>query len=188
MEDNQSFCTKCGTILSDGDKFCPSCGNRVPGRSPEQVEAEKNEIRSAMGRRLNWAVGIMLIYSIPLLILGIMILIDIDYMVDAIFNSPTYQSYIEYYGLTEADFHDALQIAGIMYIVSAVCGIGSSILCYKRTSYWIAIVLCLVSMFIGVAGFFVLFMGLFAFWIILTSKGCFSKYADQLDAELDKIQ
>ena len=64
----------------------------------------------------------------------------------------------------------------------------SSVLCWKRTKYWIAVILCIVSMFTGAMGLFALFMGMFAFWTILTSKLAFVEYQDQLEGELDKIQ
>ena len=69
-----------------------------------------------------------------------------------------------------------------------MCGIVASVLCWKKTKYWFALILCIVSMFTGAMGLFALFMGMFSFWIILTSKLAFVEYQDQLEEELSKIQ
>lgn len=186
--DNQNFCIQCGQFLAADAKFCPACGARVPGRNPEQVEAEKQEIRDVMKSRLNWAIALMLIYSIPFLIIGIYILVDLDGIVNMIMTDPLYADYVDYYGWTASQLTDVFQIAGYAYILSSFCGIVSSVLCWKRTKYWIAVILCIVSMFTGAMGLFALFMGMFAFWTILTSKLAFVEYQDQLEGELDKIQ
>lgn len=186
MSDNQNFCVKCGQVLSESDKYCPACGARVPGRSPEQVEAEKQLIRDSMSSRLNWAVALMLIYSIPFIIIGIWIMADLNGIVDTIWTDPLYADYIDYYGLTQTEIHDLFYWASITYIISSICGIVSAVLCYKRIVYWGAVLLCLISMFTGAAGLFALFMGLFAFWIIITSRPIFSKYTDELDQFLEE--
>ena len=186
--DNQNFCIQCGQVLAADAKFCPACGARVPGRNPEQVEAEKQEIRDVMKARLNWAVALMLIYSIPFLIIGIYILVDLDGLVNMIMTDPLYADYVDYYGWTASQLTDVFEVAGYAYILSSVCGIVSSVLCWKRTKYWIAVILCVMSMFTGAMGLFALFMGMFAFWTILTSKLAFAEYQDQLEGELDKIQ
>lgn len=188
MEDNQNFCIRCGQILSDSDKFCPACGARVPGRSPEQVEAERQAVRDGMSRRLNWAVALMLIYGIPFLIIGVWMLVDLNGIVETFMSSPTYAGYIEYYGLSEAEIHDLFYWESIAYVIAGVCGIVSGILCYKRTGYWAAVLLCLVSMFTGAAGLFALFMGMFAFWIIITSRPVFTKYQGELEDALQEIR
>ena len=186
--DSQNFCEKCGQLLSENAKFCPACGTRVPGRSPEQVEEEKAQVHTFMTSRLKWAVALMLIYSIPFLIIGIWFTVDIDNIVNTLMTDPSLADYIEYYGITYDEAHAYVQYAGIAYLVSSVCGILSSVLCWKRKLYWVALILCIISMFTGVAGLFALFMGLFAFWIILSSKMAFQEYSEQLESELEKIR
>ena len=54
--------------------------------------------------------------------------------------------------------------------------------------YWVALILCIVSMFTGAMGLFALFMGMFAFWTILTSRLAFNEYSEQFEDELSRIQ
>ena len=98
--DNQNFCVQCGELLAPEARFCPACGTRVPGRNPEQVEAEKQAVRDVMKARLNWAIALMLIYSIPFLIIGIYISVDLDGLANMIMTDPLYADFVDYYGLT----------------------------------------------------------------------------------------
>lgn len=188
MEDNQNFCIQCGQALADDARFCPACGARVPGRNPEQVEEERQAVRDVMKYRLNWAIALMLIYSVPFLIIGIYLVADLDGIVNMILTEPAYQDYVEYYGWTYDELQEVLQVASFAYILSSVCGIVSAVLCWRKTKYWLALALCIISMFTGAMGLFALFMGMFAFWTILTSKLAFAEYSDQLEGELAKIQ
>lgn len=188
MEDNQNFCVRCGQNLAPDAKFCPACGTRVPGRNQEQVEEERQAVRDLAKSRLNWATAMMLIYSIPFMLIGIYLLVDLDGIVNMIMTDPMYEGYVDYYGWTYDQLHDVFEVAGYAYIVSSVCGIVASVLCWKKTKYWFALILCIVSMFTGAMGLFALFMGMFSFWIILTSKLAFVEYQDQLEEELSKIQ
>lgn len=88
--DNQNFCTRCGRSLAADARYCPECGARVPGRNPEQVEEEKEMVRSAVTRQLKWAAVAMAIYSIPFLILGIYTAFSIDSMTDLVINDPNF--------------------------------------------------------------------------------------------------
>ena len=188
MEDNQNFCVQCGQYLAPDAKFCPACGARVPGRSPEAVEADRQAFRDGLRYRLYWAMALMLIYSIPFLVIGVYLAVDYSGIANMIMTDPLYTGYVDYYGWTYDQLCDAFQVASYAYILSSVCGIVSSVLCWKRRHYWVAVILCMVSMFTGASGLFALFMGMFAFWIILTSKLTFSEYADDLEGELNRIQ
>lgn len=168
MTEDNNFCTRCGHSLSGMDKFCPECGFRVPGRNPEQEAKEIEALDNALDTRVKWAGYLMLAYSIPFLIMGIWVLVDQSYIIDTLWGY-----YQDYAGVTEAELEEFVRYAGYMYIVSSVAGIASAVFCIKKKMFWIALVLCMVSMLTGVAGFLSLFMGLIALWIILTSKPVF---------------
>lgn len=187
MEDEKKFCTRCGRYLEQGVSFCPDCGLRVPGRSPEQIEEDKAQVRSLMASRLKWAAVMMLVYSIPFLILGVYISVGLDGFVNELFTNPAYSDYVEFYGLTQDEVSGVLRYAAIMYIVSSVCGIASAALCMKRRMYWVAMILCVMSFLLGTMGFFGLFIGLGAFWLIMSSKLCFEDYSDKFDEEFAKM-
>ena len=83
-------------------------------------------------------------------------------------------------GITGAKFGAAAKAMTNIFYYNKTLGIFNT--------FWIAVILCIVSMFTGAMGLFALFMGMFAFWTILTSKLAFVEYQDQLEGELDKIQ
>lgn len=187
MDNNQKFCTRCGKQLGQDVTFCPDCGLRVPGMAPEQVEQERGMVREILDSRLKWAAAMMLIYSIPFLILGVYIAVGVDGFVDELFTNPAYADYVDFYGLTPDEVTEICQYVSIMYVVSSICGIVSAVLCLKKRMYWVASIFCVLSFLLGCVGFFALFMGLGAFWLIMTSKLGFQEYSEKLDAELEKI-
>ena len=97
-----------------------------------------------MKYRMYWAVALMLIYSIPFLIIGVYLAVDLDSIVNMLMTDPLYADYVDYYGWTYDQLHDVLYYASFAYILSSVCGIVSSVLCWKRTQYWVALILCIV--------------------------------------------
>ncbi len=187
MEENQEFCVRCGHYLTEGAQFCPECGLRVPGRSPEQVEAEKEQIRSLISKRLDYAAILMLIYSVPFLIVGAYLVLDLNGVVQMLLSNPTYADLISSYGLTESELHDFLMWSSVAYIASSAMGIVSAVLCHKRRMYWLALSLCVMSMLTGVAGFIAMMMALGAFWMILSSKMAFREYESRFEEELSRM-
>lgn len=186
--DNQNFCTRCGRSLAEDARYCPECGARVPGRNPEQVEEERQMVRTAVIRQLKWAAVAMAIYSIPFLIIGIYTAVSIDSMTDLVVNDPNFSSYAEAYGLTYDEVHSYFQYASILYIVSSLCGLVSVACCWRRTHYWVALAACILSIFIGASGLLALFLGFIALWLVMTSKLGFKEYEDRLDEALSEIQ
>ena len=186
--DNQNFCTRCGHLLSDSARFCPECGARVPGRNPEQVEEEKQAIRSAMDRQLRWAAILMLIYSIPFLVIGVYTVFNVDAMADLVVNDPNFSSYAEAYGLTYDEVCEYFEYAGYAFILSSVLGLISALCCWKRSHFWVALVFCVLSVFTGAAGFVAMFMGLIALWMIIVARGRFVEYEKNFEEILSKIE
>ena len=183
MEEKHNFCVKCGISLDDSDRFCPNCGERVPGMNPEQVAEEKETIRGALDSRMKWHIIMMMLYAVPFLFLGIYIMYNSDFLVDFIMENP-----IEGMDLTEDLVVQGVKVLAVAYLISALSAVVSSVCCYKKKYYWVAVVTCFISMFTGIAGFFALFMGMFALLQIITSKLGFEEYSEQLESELNKIR
>ncbi len=188
MTENDKFCTKCGQNISASVRFCPSCGARVQGPTDEEISAEKGAFVQAMAGRLKLASVMMIVYSVPFLILGVYCLADASGLAAGVFNEPAFAEAIDYYGLTQAEVADLFGSVGILYILSSVFGLASAFLCYKRRMYWVALIACILSFLTGVAGFFALFMGLLAFWMILGGRFAFEEYAEELDREFEKLK
>ncbi len=188
MTDQYEFCTQCGAKLSPNTRYCPECGTRVPGRNPELVEAEKEAIRTSLRSRPRWAGWLMLIYGIPLLCLGLYYLIDAQSITDMFWQNPTFVEQMNALGITMADFEQYLVYLGTAWIISGASGIISAALCFYRRFYYAALALCIVSAILAVSGFLALFFGLISFWIILSSKGGFKEFEDEVEKELNSIQ
>lgn len=172
MSEEINFCTRCGRSLSPNDIFCPECGFRVAKPDPEEQKAAETAMFDAMSSRLKIGVAMMLIYAIPMLILGLYILVDAATITDVL-----YGAYQEYAGVTEEEIDQLVKWAGYAYLISGVTGCAASALCLKTKAYWVAVTLCIMSMFTGVMGLFALFMGMISFWIVLTSKPLFDRAA-----------
>ncbi len=188
MISNSSFCEECGENLADGVKFCPKCGTRVPGRSPEQVVAEKESIRSALYSRLQWSGILALIVGLPLLFIGIYILVDINEILNFLITDPYTSALIKEYGLSEEELRSIVTYAGNIAIVSGVCNVLSAILCFIRRYYILAIILCFVGAITAISGFFMLLIGLLAFWFMLSSKLAFKEKEAELEEVLQNIR
>lgn len=185
LTEEQRFCTYCGQNLSGNARFCPSCGTKVPSDDPAVAEAEKAKIKDSLGNQLNWAAVLMLVYSVPFLIFGLYLLIDLNSIVDILMADP---NFVEMYGFSREEVTQYFNYAVFAYLASSICGIVSAVLCWKRMHYWVALILCIFSVFTGAAGFLALFMGLFAFWMILAGRIGFSEYSDKLDEELAQMR
>lgn len=49
------FCSKCGTQIKDGEKFCPTCG--TPAAASEKIKAAAEEVFVSAEKELNSAIG-----------------------------------------------------------------------------------------------------------------------------------
>jgi hypothetical protein len=61
----------------------------------------------------------------------------------------------------------------------------SSLLCIKRKSYVLALILCIVSVIFSITGFITFLFGLIAFWLVASSKLGFEEYKDDLEEYLN---
>lgn len=188
MTDQIEFCAQCGAKLSLNTKYCPECGNRVPGRNQEAVEAEKEMIRTAIRSRPRWAGYLMLIYGIPLLCMGLYYLIDAQGITDMLWQNSTFVDQMNSLGITMEEFEKYLIYFGSAWIISGASGIISAALCFTRKHYYVALVLCIISAILAVSGFIAMFFGLISFWIILSSKLGFKEYESKMEEELQVIE
>lgn len=177
----QSFCEKCGVRINADAHFCPSCGYRIPGRNEEEVAKERQFVRDMVLNRAKWAGYLMLIYGIPLIIVGVYYFVASDSIANAIWNDPTAHQQLVDWGLTFDDVTNYLSYWGIGWLVSGIAGICSAVLCIKRVHYIPAVILCIVSVIFSITGFLSLIIGLIAFWLVISSRLGFKEYEDKLD-------
>jgi|GEM_PF-1263158 len=187
MAGHERFCSNCGASFSAETKYCPECGNRVPGMDPKAVEADREVIRESVKVRTKWAGYIMLIYGIPLLCLGLYYFIDAQGIVDMLGENSAIVEQMNELGITKSEVEEYLIYFGSAWIIAGVAGIVSSVLCFKRTHYYFALSLCAISALFAASGLFMLLLGIMAFWMILTSKYGFKEYESKLEEELETI-
>lgn len=188
MTNQERFCEKCGINLGDNARFCPSCGFRIPGRNQEEIAKEKEMIRETAHIRSKWAGYLMLIYSLPLLVLGIYYFADAGGLASTLWNNPTTNQQFVEWGLVYDDIVKYLQYFGIGWLVTGISGIASAVLCIKRQHYYIALFLCIVSVLFSVTGFFTLIIGLIAFWFVISSAIGFKENEEKLEKILENYE
>lgn len=182
---DQDFCAKCGIKLSSDVYYCPSCGYHIPGKKEAEVKVEKDLVRTTLQSRAKWAGYLMLIYGIPLLIMGVYYMVASGSIADALWNDPNVHKQLVDWGITYDELVKYLQYWGIGWFVSGAMAILSSLLCIKRKSYVLALILCVVSVIFSITGFITFLFGLIAFWLVASSKLGFEEYKDDLEEYLN---
>jgi hypothetical protein len=185
-DDRTGFCSQCGVALGTNTKYCPECGVRVPGRSPEQVAEEKEAIRASLKARLMWSGVFMLIVAIPMLCAGIYRLVDVDSIINLVLNDPYWSQLVANYGMSESEVRSIIENFGYAALASGIFGLIVAATCFMRRFYFVALLACMMSALFGTAGFFGLILGLIVFWMILSSRYGFKEHEAGLDEYLNE--
>lgn len=167
------FCTRCGCIAEDGATRCPECGAWLDGAA---ARAELERIRTLYGRQLRRACIIMLVYSVPVLMLGTVCLVSTDALADAVAGSSSLRYLLGESWDTAADAASGLRGMAPELVISGVCGLGCAVLVGLRRRFWIAMLLCSVSIIVGPSGILWLFLEFLAFWMIMSARYGFREY------------
>lgn len=178
---DEEFCVKCGVKLSKDAYFCPSCGYHVPGKEEAEKAAERNYLINMFQSHAKWAGYLMLIYGIPLLILGLYYLFDSNGIANSLWNDSNIHQQLVDWGITYDELVKYLQYWGAGWLISGVAGILSAVLCIKRRSYILALILSMISVVFAITGFITFLIGLIAFWLVASSKLGFEEYKDDLE-------
>ncbi|MBR2255539.1 MAG: zinc-ribbon domain-containing protein [Candidatus Methanomethylophilaceae archaeon] len=172
--DDSNFCSSCGRKLEAGMQFCPQCGAVVSGSEADQRTKEMmGEYREIMteNRRL-WLLMLLGVYSIPVIVSAIIILVDAGNLASAVFGNDNFQNWIHSHDLhyTESDIKNYITIAGATGLVSGICVFVSFILTYKRTLWIVAVATCILGAVFCFWSVFGIIIGFLVSWLIIGSK------------------
>ena len=180
MSDTQ-FCTGCGRELEPGMQFCPQCGKVVKGSDAEsEIMARQEEFNTAVreGHR-NWLIFIITLYALPVIVLGIMGLMEAPSLAHTIYFSEEFQDWIISHGytFTLADVENYLTYAAGLIVGSGVCAM-ITVVCIALRKMWIvAVIACLISAMLCFWSVFGLLIGLLVAWQIFRSRDIFTEDA-----------
>jgi hypothetical protein len=173
MED-LNFCPVCGKNVPPGTTYCPACGCRL-GDPASEMREEVAEKRMGV-ERITIATVLILIYSIPMVLLGIWIFISAGSASNIIFNDPDFAWYADQlisYGYTASSLTSLIEAVGLMAIVAGSVGVAAAVLALTRRLWIIAMMLCMLSALIGTVTIFGLILGLIAFWMLYRARPAF---------------
>jgi len=177
MEDI-NFCPACGKNVEPGTPYCPACGARLNDPASEKMEmTEKAQAERKMGSdRTVIAAVLMLVYSVPMLLMGVYFFADAGGLAHEIFTSPSLTSSVDQIialGYDEAWLASIIEITGILMILSGAVGVFAAVLAFMKKFWVLAIILCIMSALIGIVTLFGLILGLIAFWMLYKAKPVF---------------
>jgi len=173
MEDI-NFCPACGKNVPSGTTYCPVCGCCLgdPGSEIREEAAEKR-----MGaERITIAAVLILMYSIPMVLVGIWTFVSAGSASNTLFNDPNFSWYADMlisYGYTASSLTSLIEAVGLMAIVAGSVGVAAAVLALTRRLWIIAMMLCMLSAIIGTVTLFGLILGLIAFWMLYRARPAF---------------
>lgn len=175
--DEKKFCTACGRYLEPDMQFCPQCGKVVYGSDAEaQFKAAESNVESTVKDiRRTWLMFFLLIYAVPVILAGIYALVDSSALANSVWESNSFQSWIDDHNLnySHSDVEMYILVIGALVLVSGICALGSSILVYKKQKWLYAVILCLVASLLCFWSIFGMIMGFLVTWLIVDSKDLF---------------
>lgn len=124
------FCSKCGTKIDEGIKFCPSCGEAVSNAENTPMKTEQEKVKLLYESKGGYKGGAIIVIILGLLFIGISIfmfsLFDISF--DAVMNARILGGYVDNSVLIEALAVLVLIVYGIFIIRGGVL----MIICYVK--------------------------------------------------------
>jgi hypothetical protein len=162
-------------------QFCPQCGKVVKGSDAEsEIVARQEEFNTAVreGHR-NWLIFIISIYAMPVIILGVMGIMEASSLAHTVYFSEEFQDWISSHGyaFTLADVENYLTYAAALILGSGICAM-ITVVCLAIRKMWIvAVIACLISAMLCFWSVIGLVIGLLVAWQIFGSKDIFTEDA-----------
>jgi predicted nucleic acid-binding Zn ribbon protein len=178
----EKFCTGCGKPIEPDMQFCPQCGLVVSGSATDEEfkEARKQFGLAILESRRIWLIFLLAIYAIPVIISAIWALADASNIANAVWESDSFQKWIEAHGYsyTKADIQNYITYAAGMGLASGIFA-AISLVCVYIRKYWIvAVIGCLMASVLCFWSFFGIIIGFLVTWMIFCSKEVFEANPD----------
>ncbi len=148
------------------------CGKPVEGRdAAKKQEEDIKQFQKAINEsRMNWLVFLLAIYSVPAIIIGIYHAIDASSMATAIWNDQSMSQWLIDHNITLDQLTDYVRYAGVILTASGFMVLISLICTWKRTSWKIAYITCVLGAVLCFFSIFGLIIGLLVSWMIFSAK------------------
>ncbi len=179
------FCSQCGNKLEPYMQFCPKCGTVIAGSAAEEqmISDQREAYMEYQESRMSLVLFLLAIYSIPVLIFGIIGLINADLAASTIFNSIDFQHWLSVneVDISLADIEGYFTWISGMCTASGIAGIVSMVTIYIRKYWIVGTVACFISTVLCVWSVFGFIIGFFVSMMVLSGKDYFYKdYATNL--------
>ena len=177
MDENSTFCTRCGRFLSPEAQFCSECGAPVPG-SRADIERKQMvrdyEVMLTESRR-TWVMFLMIVYFVPAIVFGIHIAVNAPQFTDILFQNPDFIAWAETYSIGPDAVESGLTGLGYIMTISGAC-VGIATACLALRRYWIvSVIMTLVGSILFCGSVFGILIGLMVTWMIYTMRDTFTK-------------
>ena len=160
-----------------GSSFCSKCGAVVAGSEAEKQQV--SEMQTMMKESsFMWVKFLLIIYAVPIIIVGIVNLINADANATATFNEilRVYgQKYIDDNHLTVDLLKSGFVAAGVMAVISGASAAASLIFVHMKKNWLLAFICCIVATITAVWSIIGIFVGIFVCWMVFDLKPYFDE-------------
>lgn len=158
-------------------QFCPQCGRVVSGSVTElQLNEEQREVKeSLVHSRRTLILFLLAIYSFPVTITSIFVLLDCSSVSSMIWSSSEVQDWLITHKLnyTLEGIQNYVTYAAICSLLSGILALISLLLVYFR-KYWVgAVITCFLAAIFWFWSVIGMIVGFLVAWVILDSKSIF---------------
>lgn len=175
--DESKFCSECGKTLEPGMQFCPQCGTVVSGSAADEEFKERQEEFKALvlNTRRNWLIFLLAVYAIPVIIAGIIALVDAASTASAIWSSTEFQNWITTHSIhmTQQDLQNYITGVSAMSLVSGICAMVSLVCIYRKKMWIVAVIACFAAAFLCCWSIFGMIIGFMVAFMIVGSRDAF---------------
>ncbi|MBO4551961.1 MAG: zinc ribbon domain-containing protein [Candidatus Methanomethylophilaceae archaeon] len=175
--DESKFCSECGKTLEPGMQFCPRCGTVVAGSAADEEFKERQEEFKTLvlNTRRNWLIFLLAVYAIPVIIAGIIALVDAASTASTIWASTEFQKWISTHSITitQQDLQNIITGTAAMSLVSGICAMVSLVCTYRKKMWIVAVIACFAAAFLCCWSIFGMIIGFMVAFMIVGSRDAF---------------
>lgn len=176
MDENNTFCTRCGKFLSPEAQYCSECGAPVPGSRADTERKQMMQDYEVMltESRRTWVMFLMIVYFVPAIVFGIYVAANAPQFTDILFQNSDFIAWADTYGFTPAAVESGLSYFGYFMTASGAC-VGIATACFALRRYWmVSVVMTLIGSILFCGSVFGILIGLMVAWMIYTMKDTFT--------------
>ena len=151
----------------------------VAGSAADQEFKERQEEFKTLvlNTRRNWLIFLLAVYAIPVIIAGIIALVDAASTASAIWSSTEFQDWIRTHSvnITQQDLQNYITSVAAMSLVSGICAMVSLICVYRKKMWIAAVIACFIAAFLCCWSIFGMIIGFMVAFMIFGSRELFEE-------------